>query len=151
MKLYARNKRARYDYEILDTVESGIMLEGQEVKSIRSGGAMIAGGFVYFEKAEPWLYAVNIRKWQTSNDKTYDPFRKRKLLLNAKEILKISEKVKQKGINMIPLSIYPKGQHIKVELALVRGKKSQKKDADKIRREEKIKQKRDVKEFKNRV
>jgi SsrA-binding protein len=140
MKLYARNKRAKFDYEILDKYEAGLVLTGAEAKSIRNGGANVVGGFVFFEKGEPWLHAVNIRKWTMDSDKKYDPFRKRKLLLKGREVFDLIKKTEQKGITLVPLSFYPKGKVIKAELGLVRGKKSEKKDEVKnLRRRMQIK------------
>ena len=125
MKPYAVNKKAKFDYEILDTLEAGLVLTGGEVKSIRSGSASLKGGFITFHNDDANLINVHIPKYKyVGNTKDYEPERSRKLLLKAKEITYLKGKIQEKGLTIIPLSLYNSGRHIKLEVALVRGKKN---------------------------
>ena len=125
MKPYAVNKKAKFDYEILDTLEAGLVLTGGEVKSIRSGSASLKGGFITFHNDDANLINVHIPKYKyVGNTKDYEPERSRKLLLKAKEITYLKGKIQEKGLTIIPLSLYNSGRHIKLEVALVKGKKN---------------------------
>ena len=117
------NRKARYDYHIEDSVTCGLVLSGTEVKSIRSGKAQLKDSFAKIEKGEAWLYNCHISPYQFGNRFNHDPLRKRKLLLNRKEILKISGKIKEKNLALIPLKIYFSNNWAKLELALAKGKK----------------------------
>ena len=124
MPTYSTNKKALFDYEILDTFEAGLVLTGQEVKSIRSGHISMKGSFVTFHKDEPMLTNVHIPKYKFAGILTdYDPEHSRKLLLKKKEINKLRGKSQEKGLTIVPLSIYTKGRRIKVKIAVVKGKK----------------------------
>ena len=121
---YTKNKRAYFDYEILQKYEAGIELHGYEVKSIKSGRASLRGAFVIIRAEETYLTNANITPYQAANmPKDYDPGRTRKLLLHKKEIKELIGKSAIKGLTLAPLRLYNKKGKIKLEFALVRGKK----------------------------
>lgn len=123
-KVYVENKKAKHRYEILERYEAGIKLKGHEVKSIRQGHASLKGSFVTFSKGEAFVSNMHISQYKYSRDIIeYDSERKRKLLLKSKEIDYLRGKSKQKGLTVVPLSLYNNGRLIKVEIALVKGKK----------------------------
>ncbi len=117
------NRKARYDYFVDDSIVCGIVLAGTEVKSIRTGRAQLKDSFARIEKGEVWLYNCNISPYQFGNRFNKDPIRKRKLLLNKKEILKLSQKVKEKNYILVPLKIFFLRNWAKIELGLGRSKK----------------------------
>lgn len=123
-KVYAQNKKASFEYEIIDTFEAGLVLEGHEVKSIRTGHINLKGGFVTFHREEPMLINVHISKYKhAGNLENYDPERSRKLLLKKKQILFLRGKLQEKGLTVVPLSVYNSGSKIKIEIGIGRGKK----------------------------
>ncbi len=125
MKPYAENRRARYDYEILETFDGGLVLLGHEVKSIREGGANLAGAYLSLSEGELWLKHAKIRPYSKAGNITdYDQERERKVLVTHKEIEEIIGKTSQKGLTLVPLSLYPRGRHIKLSFALARGRKT---------------------------
>ncbi len=131
MKILVKNRKAEFDYEILEKFTAGIKLLGYEVKSVKSGMASLKGSFVSFYDDEAYLLGVNISPWQPKNTpKEYDPQRSRKLLLNKKELNYLIGKNKQGGLTIIPISIFLKNNIIKVELGLVKGKKKYDKRED---------------------
>src|SRR6195952_532075 len=123
-KLIAQNKKARHDYAIEDTFEAGMVLQGTEVKSLRQGRASLVDGFVDIDGHEAWLHGVHIPEYTQGTWTNHSARRKRKLLLNRDEIDKIERRVNEKGLTVIPLSIYFKDGRAKVEIALAKGKKS---------------------------
>lgn len=124
MTTYLTNKRATFDYEILETFEAGLAILGTEVKSIRAGRGKLDGGHVIVRGGEAFLVGVSIPPFQSTNvSKTYDPERARKLLLGKKELARLAEDGDRKGLTIIPIKLYNKGRLLKLELALVRGKK----------------------------
>jgi SsrA-binding protein len=124
MANYAENRKARFNYEILEKYECGIELLGIEAKSIRDGGISLEGAFVIVRGGEAFLINANIRPYQVNNTpKDYDPLRNRKLLLTKKEITELAGNEKNKSLTMVPISVYNKGRKIKLEVALVKGKK----------------------------
>ena len=124
MKPYAVNKKARFDYEILDTLEAGLVLSGVEVKSIRSGTVGLKGGFVSFHNNDAFLTNVHIPKYKhTGPNQEHEPERSRKLLLKSKEIDYLRGKLLEKGLTIVPLSLYNSGRHIKLEIGVAKGKK----------------------------
>ena len=124
IKIVCRNRKARHEYRIEDTVEAGLVLIGPEVKSLRESRASLADGYVGFRYGEAWLYNVHISPYpHATNIGELDPTRARKLLLNRREIRKLSGKVHERGYTLIPLCIYFRKGKAKVELALARGKK----------------------------
>jgi SsrA-binding protein len=123
-KLIAQNKKARHDYHIEDTYEAGLVLTGTEVKSLRAGRASLVDGFGEVHEGEVWLHGVHIPEYAQGTWTNHSARRKRKLLLNRHEIDKIESRVNEKGLTLIPLSLYFKDGRAKVEMALARGKKS---------------------------
>jgi len=123
-KLVAQNKKARHDYHIEDTYEAGMVLQGTEVKSLREGRASIVDGFVDIERGEAWLHGVHIPEYLNGTWTNHAARRKRKLLLHKAEIEKIDKRVSEKGLTVIPLSLYFNDGRAKVEIGVARGKKT---------------------------
>jgi SsrA-binding protein len=124
-KTVAENRRARYDYFIEDKFEAGLMLTGTEVKSLRAGEATIAESYAEVRGGEVWLVNANVPEFSHGNRFNHEPKRPRKLLLNEREIDKMTGAVERKGMTLVPLSIYFNGHgRAKVELALAKGKNS---------------------------
>ncbi|OGI60249.1 SsrA-binding protein [Candidatus Nomurabacteria bacterium RIFCSPHIGHO2_01_FULL_38_19] len=124
MANYAENRKARFDYEILEKYEAGIELLGTEVKSVRGGQMSLEGAFVIIRGGEAFLINANIPPYQIKNaPKDYDPLRNRKLLLTKKEIAKLAGSEKNKSLTIVPISVYNRDRKIKVEIVLVKGKK----------------------------
>ncbi|MCS6875905.1 MAG: SsrA-binding protein SmpB [Aquificaceae bacterium] len=121
----AYNKEAKADYEIIETYEAGIVLEGPEVKSLRNRQTVsFKDSFVRIQDGEAWLYNLYIAPYKYATIKLPEPLRNRKLLLHKREILKLMGKVKEKGYTLVPLRVYFKRGKVKVEIALAKGKKS---------------------------
>ena len=123
-KVVAQNKKARHDYFIEDTFEAGMVLQGTEVKSLRMGRASLVDGFVDIDAHEAWLHGVHIPEYTQGTWTNHAARRKRKLLLNRVEIDKIERRVNEKGLTVIPLSLYFVDGRAKVEIGLAKGKKS---------------------------
>jgi len=131
---YAYNRKASFEYDILEKFEAGLVLTGPEVKSIRGSGLSLNGVFVTFHNQEGWLVNLHIPRCKyASSSVAHEPDRSRKLLLNKKEISYLTGKLAVKGLTIIPLRLYNKARHLKVEIALVRGKKKHDK-REKIKR-----------------
>ncbi len=144
MSVLIDNRKAHFNYEVIEKYEAGIELFGYEVKSIKNGRAILAGSFAIVRGGEAYLMNMQIPPYQMGNTpEDYDPLRTRKLLLSKKQIKEIAPSDNMKGLTLVPLSLYSKGRLIKVELAVVRGKKNydkretiKKRDTDReIRRE----------------
>ena len=124
MAHYAENRKARFDYEILEKYEAGIELLGVEVKSVRSGRMSLEGAFIIVRGGEVYLINANVPPYQPKNaPKDYDPLRNRRLLLTKKEITELAGSEKNKSLTIVPISVYNKNRKIKIEIALVKGKK----------------------------
>lgn len=124
MTTLAINRRVKYDYEILDTFEAGLVLQGHEVKSIKTGRVSLQGSFVTIKDEEAFLTNANIPPYQPKNTPAdYNPTQSRKLLLHKKEINSLIGKIRQKGLTLVPLRVYTKGGRIKLEFGLAKGKK----------------------------
>ena len=123
-KPVAQNKKARHDYHIEDTYEAGLVLVGTEVKSLRMGRASLVDGFVDIEHGEAWLHGVHIPEYSQGTWTNHSARRKRKLLLNRAELDNIERRVNEKGLTVVPLSLYFLDGRAKVEIALAKGKKS---------------------------
>ncbi|PIR42117.1 MAG: SsrA-binding protein [Candidatus Yanofskybacteria bacterium CG10_big_fil_rev_8_21_14_0_10_37_15] len=124
MKDYATNSKANFDYEILETLEAGIVLEGQEVKSIKTGKASIKGAYIKIFNNEAYLIGAIFSPYQPANTPdNYDPQRTRKLLLSKKQILTLNETSQTHGLTLIPLKLYGKKNIIKILIGIARGKK----------------------------
>ena len=119
----AINRRAYHDYFIDEKLEAGIMLTGPEVKSVRNGRTNLRDGFVRINGNEAWLENVHISPYEQANLMNVEPLRPRKLLMHRKEIASLIGKVRQKGYTLIPLRVYFKRNHAKVEVGLARGKR----------------------------
>jgi SsrA-binding protein len=122
-KPIASNRRARHEYEILDSMEAGISLRGPEVKSLREGRANLSDAYAYLRGGEVFLRNLHISPYQQAGRENLDPTRERKLLLHRQEIHRLRSKVAEKGLTLIPLALYWKGGRAKVELAVARGKR----------------------------
>ena len=119
----AKNKKARHLYHLSDFVEAGIVLTGPEVKSLRAGQVNFRDSYVEFSDGEAWLVGLHIAPYNNAGYIAQDPDRKRKLLLHAGEIRRFAAQVEQKGMTLIPVSLYFKDGRVKVEIALGKGKK----------------------------
>lgn len=122
-KLIANNKKARHDYFLEEYFEAGIALTGTEVKSMRLGKCSVKEAFVRIDNGEAFIYQMHISPFEQGNIFNVDPLRPRKLLLHKEEIRKLSEKIKEQGYTLVPVEVYFSGSHVKVEIALARGKK----------------------------
>jgi SsrA-binding protein len=124
IKIIAQNRRARFEYEILDKFEAGLVLVGTEVKSLRQGKCNLADAYAVEEAGEMHLLHLDIPEYSHGNRMNHTPKRPRKILLHRQEIAKIRQRMREKGYTVVPLSLYLKEGLVKVELALVRGKKT---------------------------
>jgi len=122
-KTLCTNRKARYDYHIEETYEVGIVLLGSEVKSIRQGRAALRDSYAAVDRGELFLHNCHISPYEQAGQFAPDPLRPRKLLMHRAEIQRLIGKVEQKGLTLVPLSLYLKGPHVKVSLALARGKR----------------------------
>ena len=129
------NRKARHEYEVLDSFEAGIVLRGSEVKSLRLGNANLQDSYAHVENAEVWLSGMHISPYEQANILNHDPLRERKLLLHKKEIRKLVGKTTEKGLTLIPLKVYFKNGRAKVEVGICRGKRSYDKRAAIAKRE----------------
>lgn len=123
MRVITSNKKARHDYEIVSSLEAGIVLQGTEVKALREGRANITDAYARFTHGELWLIGLHISPYTKAAMENHDPLRDRKLLLNAQELRKLFRQVEEKGVTLVPLKLYFKNHLVKVELALARGKR----------------------------
>jgi len=117
------NRRARFEYELTDEFEAGLVLMGSEVKSLRDGRGNLQEAYVGVRKGEAWLHGCHISPYPQANRNNHEPLRPRKLLLNQSELAKLEKGIGQKGMTIVPLRIYLKGRRIKLEIALGKGKK----------------------------
>ena len=124
IKIIVQNRKARRDYEILDTYEAGLSLTGTEVKSLRQGKANLKDGYARVENGEAYLHKVHISEYIQGNQFNHDPERKRKLLLHRHEIGRLRVRTEERGLTLIPLKLYFKKGRAKVELGLARGKRT---------------------------
>lgn len=122
-KLIAKNPVARHDYTIIDTIETGIVLTGTEIKSIRSGKINLKDSYASIQNGQIYIHSMHISPYEHGNIFNKDPLRDRKLLLNKQEIRKLIGLIKQKGYTLVPISLYFKGSFVKVELGIGKGKK----------------------------
>ena len=122
-RLIANNKKARHDYFIEDTYETGIVLHGTEVKSLRQGKCSIKESFIRIENGEVIIYGMHISPYEKGNIFNKDPLRPKKLLMHKAEIRKLQGKIAEKGYTLVPVEVYLKGGLVKVQVALAKGKK----------------------------
>ncbi|RJP78053.1 MAG: SsrA-binding protein SmpB [Candidatus Zixiibacteriota bacterium] len=144
------NRKARHDYHVLDKYEAGIALLGTEVKSLRAGNASLRDSYAVIQRGEVYLHQAHIGPYDKGNIANHDPLRPRKLLLQKRQIKKLEFSVMEKGLTLIPLSLYWKNNRVKVELAVVRGKRQYDKRDAIARREEARTLDRVLKEYKKR-
>jgi SsrA-binding protein len=123
-RVVASNRRARHDYEIIETLECGLVLTGSEVKSLREGNAQIAEAYARVEDGELWLFQSHIPPWAYSvGFGSHDPDRKRKLLVHHHELIRLVDKTKTQPLTIVPLKMYFKDGRAKIEIALAKGRK----------------------------
>lgn len=125
MKIIAKNKKAYFNYQLLEKLEVGIVLTGSEIKSIRLGNVSLQDSYIIFTDNEAYIINMNITTYKFSTSYVVDPLRKRKLLLNAREIKKLKQEQKQQNLTVIPIMLYLNNKNkAKLEIALARGKKN---------------------------
>lgn len=148
IKTIATNRKAYHDYEVVDTLEAGIVLTGTEIKSIREGRVNLRDGFAIIRGGEVWLLNVHIAPYPGGNRQNHEPRRERKLLLHRREINRLAGRVQEKGWTLVPLRLYLKDNRAKIELGLVRGKREYDKREAIAKREAEREVQRGVKDWK---
>ena len=123
IKIIAKNRKAWHEFEILETWEAGLVLMGTEVKALRNGRASLGDSYGEIREGEAWLLKMHIGPYEMGNRENHEPFRRRKMLLNRREIKKILPKVEEQGLTLVPLQIYFKKGLVKIQIGLGRGKK----------------------------
>jgi SsrA-binding protein len=123
IKIIAKNKKARHEFEIFDTWEAGLVLMGTEVKALRNGRVALGDSYGEIREGEAWIVKMHIGPYEMGNRENHDPFRRRKMLLTRREIRKIRPKVEEQGLTLVPLQIYFKKGLVKIQIGLGRGKK----------------------------
>lgn len=123
-KVVCLNRKARHDYEVLETLEAGLVLRGSEVKSLRAGQAALVDSYAEVRDGEVFLVGANIAAYASASYNNHDPRRDRKLLLHSREIRRLEGRVREKGLTLVPLSLYFREGRAKVEVALARGRKA---------------------------
>jgi len=123
IKIIASNRRGRHEYEILETWEAGLVLQGTEVKALREGRVNLGDAYGEIRDGEGWIVKMHIGPYEQGNRENHEPFRPRKLLLHRREIRKLVPKLEEKGLTLVPLRLYFRDGRAKVELGLGRGKK----------------------------
>lgn len=134
-KVLARNRKARHEYAIDETLEAGVVLAGSEVKSIRDGKITLVDAFADISNGEAWLHQMDVGVYAFAHARNHEPRRRRKLLLHRREIDRLVGKIREKGFTLVPLSLYEKQGRVKVELALVHGKQQHDRREDVRKRE----------------
>jgi SsrA-binding protein len=134
IKAIATNKEAYHNYFILETYEAGIQLVGTEVKSARGGRVNLKDAYALVRDGEAWLLNAHISQYSHGNRQNHDPVRDRRLLLHKKEIIRLQSKIQEKGLTIVPTKLYFKGNLIKCELGIARGKKQYDKRAEEARK-----------------
>jgi SsrA-binding protein len=134
-KIIASNRRARHEYHIEDVVEAGLVLTGTEVKSLRAGRATLTDGFGLITDGEAWLHGVHIPQYTQGTWTNHEPRRVRKLLLHRKEIDRLAASTRERGLTLVPLSLYFSDGKVKIELGLARGKRTYDKRHDLAKRD----------------
>jgi SsrA-binding protein len=122
-KVVATNRKARFEYEILETIEAGVALVGPEVKSLRAGNASLADAYAVVRRGEVYLIGAHVSPYPQASRENPDPRRERKLLLHRSEIARLAAKVAERGLTLVPLQLYFRDGRAKVELALARGRR----------------------------
>jgi SsrA-binding protein len=135
VKVLARNRRARHEYHVEETLEAGLVLAGSEVKSIRDGKVTLVDAFADIDKGEAWLHQMDVGVYAFAHQRNHEPRRRRKLLLHRREIDRLVGKIREKGYTLVPLSLYEKQGRVKAEIAVVHGKQQWDKRDDQRKRE----------------
>ena len=135
-RVVARNRKARHEFQVLETFEAGIELKGPEVKSLRAGEVSFRDAFARVENGEVWLHSLHISPYEQANRFNVDPIRPRRLLLKKSEIRQLVVKTQEKGLTLVPLEIYFSRGYAKVALAVARGRKLHDKRQELKRREQ---------------
>lgn len=123
IKIIARNRKAKFEYFLLESFEAGIELRGSEIKSIRAGQVSLTESYVRVDGKQAWLVNANIAPYESANRYNHEPKRERRLLLHKKEIRFLWDSIRQKGVTVIPTKLYLKGGRAKLEIAIAKGKK----------------------------
>ncbi|MCD4672326.1 MAG: SsrA-binding protein SmpB [Anaerolineaceae bacterium] len=123
IKIIARNRKAKFEYFLLESFEAGIELRGSEIKSIRAGQVSLTESYVRVDGRQAWLVNANIAPYESANRYNHEPKRERRLLLHKKEIRFLWDSIRQKGVTVIPTKLYLKGGRAKLEIAIAKGKK----------------------------
>jgi len=123
-KPLCENRKARFNYEILEKIEAGIALLGSEVKSLREGGGNLMDAYATFHRGELWLVNCHIAHFKAANQFNHEPTRQRKLLMHRQELDRLTGKIQEKGLTLVPMSLYLKAGRVKVELGVGKGKKA---------------------------
>ncbi len=137
IKIVVTNRKARHDYEIVDSYEAGLVLQGSEVKAVREGRVNLTDAYARFIKGELWVVGMHISPYTKAVAEPHDPLRMRKLLLHRRELKKLYRGIQEKGFTLIPLKVYLKNHLIKLELGLGRGKRKYDKRAAIAERDQK--------------
>lgn len=145
VKLIANNKKARHDYFLEELYEAGVSLHGTEVKSLRMGKCSVKEAFVRIEHGEVVIYGMHISPYEKGNIFNKDPLRPKKLLMHKREILKLQQKISEKGYTLVPVEVYFKGSLVKVQIALAKGKKLYDKRQDIAKKDQRREAERDFK------
>ena len=124
IKVVSTNRKAKFEYFLIETFEAGIALQGSEIKSIRAGQISLKEAYVQTDGEEAWLMNAHVAPYEQANRFNHDPLRQRRLLLHKREIRQLWDSVRQKGMTIIPMRVYLKDGRAKVEIALARGKKT---------------------------
>ena len=124
IKVVSTNRKAKFEYFLIETFEAGIALQGSEIKSIRAGQVSLSEAYVQTDGKEAWLMGAHVAPYEQANRFNHDPLRPRRLLLHKKEIRQLWDSVRQKGMTIVPTRVYLKEERAKVEIALARGKKA---------------------------
>ncbi len=124
VKVVATNRKAKFEYFLIETFEAGVALQGSEIKSIRAGQISLTEAYIQTDGQEAWLMGAHVSPYEQANRFNHDPLRPRRLLLHKKEITQLWDSVRQKGMTIVPTRVYLKDGRAKVEIALARGKKS---------------------------
>jgi SsrA-binding protein len=150
-KTVVTNRKARYEYEIIDRIEAGLVLVGSEVKSLRAGRANLGDSYAKVTKGEIWIIGMHISPYKEATFQNHDPLRERKILLHRNEIKKLARRVEEKGFTLIPLRLYFKNNIAKLELGLARGKRQYDKKVTIAQRDAKREMEKEQKKFKFKI
>jgi len=145
IKVVATNRKAKFEYFLLEEFEAGLSLQGSEIKSIRAGQISLAEAYIKVDGKNAWLVEAHVAPYEQANRNNHDPKRPRRLLLHKKEIKKLWDAIRQKGVTIIPIRIYLKGGRAKLEIAIARGKKLYDKRATIAKRETDLEIERQIK------